>query len=970
MIIFKIYPNDLIFDGRNWLKNILVRRINFAERMFSMTQGRSFSYGDLTQGPRTNFTEDELVLELSDESAPVDPHSTPVTRDECTRPPPLSRNNSNTSNLSALSNSYNEESALSTSVHRPDDDFQEHNHSMNSPLVDRFDEPCAAKAMSHAPFDEPCEVKDYSKKKGISSRFKAKLFPGKQLPKKRVNNIKKVVKYVNSLSVNSEFIEERSVTPVFDQEEDLKTDDFIQKRNEYLNKKSCNFMDLGDEVIILDIPDSQDDHIEAAMERRQALLRHREEKKNSLKLEGILEESPQSSPKHRTLPTPEDYEDYLDAEVVQDYPELATTPAGLLPEFTGEKQSGNQCSYPSEQPEEGRHYSERLGRSVPITGSTSMVFMDEQSSPSVVAGIDLSHLEAFRSNDRMICREFLNNVYCRSSLPASSVINRARSLSDSHDSSSSHNPVSTSTLKSIKSISSYESQTYSPVDHDYSNNLAARDSIARCSIGSTSGYSSMSFDSSSTGCNKKKATLFLPTITTSLPEISLQPPTPQAPKPKPSYENDKVKYDLKAPGFRSMFLTVPGSEDDDSDKYLPGNASNGDEYGEIYSSDSSDSCSEDDDVIHKPRMLSPMSLLSSHGGLRRFGSSCDISSLGLNIPSIGTDQDDEHVFEDDDEEEESDTRLPSEFAAPCDDVQDEFLEYKASLEEQEETYFSENLAYSSSSSRVDHNQIEICNVSYKDESFQRLMNTEIKDMSKQTGLRKNVDKYENRHSSCEKYVYDSNSFNGFRNTQSGGTIHGSYENCSIFHKTNANNNLPINNLKCKIGGTGSGSFVASKLAIFEKVAENRQLKYNEQDIQSRRNLNNAFVYNMGSSSTDNLNINCSAKKWTNTYTQSIEPNTSGSTSNASRISRPQFMHHIHEPNFTAKLPVQDTLSLHFNNAIGAINGPNRGCRSPTPRIRLDRSNDGKLSCDEDDDENFNYSDSEVPFDDSNLVSFH
>lgn len=437
------------------------------------------------------------------------------------------------------------------------------------------------------------------KKKGISSRFKAKLFPGKQLPKKRVNSLKRVETYVNSLNVSIDQLEDRCVTPVFEQEEHLNADDFLRKRDEFLRQSHSDAMHGVDEIVVLDIPESQDDHLEAAMERRQALLRYREEKKNSLKLEGIQEESPQTSPKHKiTLPTPEEYEDYLDAEVEQDYPELASTP----------------CLTPSEEqglPTERDEEEESLQRTA---CSENCNCNDECASEG---------MNGFSTCSRYFDYPSLCNI--RNSAVSASAKARSRSLSDSHDCCSSGNYHGTRTLKSMRSVHSCESHT----DNQYSNSSSARESITTCSMSSTSGYSSMSFDSSSTQNTQKKATLFLPAITTSLPEISLQPPTPQAPKPKLNKDSDERINSLKYPGYRSKFLTVPGSEDDVA-RYLPGNP---DEYVDDSSSSNSNASDEEETCLQKSHNLSVFSLRSS--GLRKFDSSCDMSTVGLTLGPPG-----------------------------------------------------------------------------------------------------------------------------------------------------------------------------------------------------------------------------------------------------------------------------------------------------------------------------------------------
>ncbi|KAG7164557.1 hypothetical protein Hamer_G022656 [Homarus americanus] len=121
-----------------------------------------------------------------------------------------------------------------------------------------------------------------------------------------------------------------------------------------------------------------------------------------------------------------------------------------------------------------------------------------------------------------------------------------------------------------------------------------------------------------------ESNLFLPTSTTSLPEISIEPPTPQAPKPKDGFDREnKVKYDLRVPGYRSMFLTVPGFDDDDCDRYLPKYSFDSDDEDESSSED-------DDDVVHKPRVFASLADVAESRGLKRYGSSCDIAKFGMN----------------------------------------------------------------------------------------------------------------------------------------------------------------------------------------------------------------------------------------------------------------------------------------------------------------------------------------------------
>ncbi|MPC69802.1 hypothetical protein E2C01_064033 [Portunus trituberculatus] len=146
---------------------------------------------------------------------------------------------------------------------------------------------------------------------------------------------------------------------------------------------------------------------------------------------------------------------------------------------------------------------------------------------------------------------------------------------------------------------------------------------------SASEHSSMSISSASSSVsnvNKNRTKLFLPTSTTSLPEISVEPPTPQAPKPKDVIDREnKIKYDLLVPGYRSMFLTVPGVDDDCSDRFLP-------KYSLDSDDDDDSSSEEDDDIVHKPKVLGSLTGLAEGRGLKRYGSSCDIAKLAKGFP--------------------------------------------------------------------------------------------------------------------------------------------------------------------------------------------------------------------------------------------------------------------------------------------------------------------------------------------------
>ncbi|KAK3859622.1 hypothetical protein Pcinc_034281 [Petrolisthes cinctipes] len=180
------------------------------------------------------------------------------------------------------------------------------------------------------------------------------------------------------------------------------------------------------------------------------------------------------------------------------------------------------------------------------------------------------------------------------------------------------------------------------------NSPSASASDSRTSSTSTSERSSMSISSAASSSvsniNKNRSSLFLPTSTTSLPEISVEPPTPQAPKPKDCYDREnKVKYDLLVPGYRSMFLTVPGNEDNYSDRFLP-RYSPDDENGEDEQVE--EESSSDDDVVHKPKALAFLTGVAENRGLKRYGSSCDIDRL----TSRGMEKESTYTYDDDDDD--------------------------------------------------------------------------------------------------------------------------------------------------------------------------------------------------------------------------------------------------------------------------------------------------------------------------------
>ncbi|KAF2347026.1 hypothetical protein FHG87_022217 [Trinorchestia longiramus] len=601
------------------------------------------------------------------------------------------------------------------------------------------------------PYEKP---KVELKKKGISSRFKAKLFPAKQLPKKRVNSLKKVEKYVNSLNIHADHIENRSVTPVFEQEETLNTDDFIRKRNEFLRKSCHDSMHGVDEIVVLDIPEYQDDHLEAAMERRQALLRYREEKKNSLKLEGIQEESPQSSPQHGvTLPTPEDYEDYLDAEVVQDYPELASTPS-LSP---GETMRQSEES-PMDDLQERAHQLDEAKRS------------DDNFSQGMAAIKFCSKNLEYSS----LCSGFSNP-----SLSTSSNC-RTRSLSDSHESTNSSYPSKTNALKSMRSVHSCEGHNDAQCS---SSSSSARESITMSIMSSTSGYSTVSFDSSNGHITNKRATLFLPSATTSLPEISLQPPTPQAPKPKAGSDKGRNTKVWKIPGCRSKFLTVPGSGEEGT-RQLPGNPyEQDDDRSDTASTSSESSNSSTDDSTGNSDSLQEGETIPGRGlksgVLRRFGSSCNLSSIGFTSTSTGN------------------------MAAI--DCKNNWIRFDS--ETNEETKISKNsihrtgteFNFSNNFSAQNHLQFE-----------KNVTNDDLDNVTTERDF-------------CYGISDDSGKFKKM----------GPPSNLLRSDNLNVNDNKKIS-LQTSSSFSGTGSFVANKRALFEKVAQDEHRKFIMCEEQSKR----------------------------------------------------------------------------------------------------------------------------------------
>lgn len=272
----------------------------------------------------------------------------------------------------------------------------------------------------------------------------------------------------------------------------------------------------------------------------------------------------------------------------------------------------------------------------PLSGSASMNFMDDHSPTSNGNG-DFFHrciskyprdpprqaLGSFsvEAKNLMISELGSRDETCRN-LPETNVLNNNESMTSfathfrtscvasSIEVSGDRRPKRTTSVSSSNSASANESRNNST--------SASEHSSMSISTGSVS--------SNKSNVNKNRSNLFLPTSTTSLPEISIEPPTTQAPKPKDNFDREnKVKYDLRVPGYRSMFLTVPGFDDDDSDRYLP-------KYSFDCDNEEQSSSDDDDDVVHKPRVFASLAGVAESRGLKRYGSSCDIAKLGKNSP--------------------------------------------------------------------------------------------------------------------------------------------------------------------------------------------------------------------------------------------------------------------------------------------------------------------------------------------------
>ncbi|XP_047480620.1 uncharacterized protein LOC125033281 [Penaeus chinensis] len=559
-------------------------------------------------------------------------------------------------------------------------------------------------------------VADSRKPKGIGGRVKDRLFPNRHLPKKKkMNRAQKVEQYVDSLVVEDEH---GRVTPVFEREEDLTHDDFEQKRKDLLQRKPKNFIEGEEEIIALDFPSTSGSQMPstAAEEKRKGGPRKGGDKRTTMRLEGIEEEVIERSSvveaqtRPETILSPEGYEDYIGDALEDDYPELAgTTDASLdsqqlqIQQLQIEQQLIQQQEIEQQQIQEQEEQAfeeeqrqaqllyeeyqlQQAAPTGPLSGSESMCFMDDHSPTSngncdyyhrCVAKCPHERAKASRGGESVVtvsvvdrdpdaseiaCRTIDDdNVTCRTmpdiqevtcrTIPNSPEVTRrtfpdnaevsCRTIPEVNSGVTTNALCDNNVLNNNESMNSFATQfrtscVASGVTENVSNEKQVRTSVSsstsasaddsRNSSTSASEHSSMSISTGSvssnvSSVNRNKTRLFLPTSTTSLPEISVEPPTPQAPKPKDTFDREnKIKYDLKVPGYRSMFLTVPGFEDDDAERFLPRYSLDSDDEDDV-----EESSSEDDDVVHKPRVLSSLAGVAESRGLKRYGSSCDIS---------------------------------------------------------------------------------------------------------------------------------------------------------------------------------------------------------------------------------------------------------------------------------------------------------------------------------------------------------
>ncbi|XP_063883142.1 uncharacterized protein LOC135112587 isoform X1 [Scylla paramamosain] len=493
-------------------------------------------------------------------------------------------------------------------------------------------------------------------KKTLGGKVKDKLFPNRHLPKvKKMDRAKKVEKYVDSLVV--EDLNHRGrVTPVLPGEDRLTHEDFTRTRNRILQTRPKNFHEGAEEIITLESPPPP--------RRTEVDLRAEQgARRSEMRLEGI-DDVPQRPPvlaqdsftAPATVLSPEDYEDYIGEPVEKDYPELAgpvepprpATPVSPPPSLPPQDSFDYAPQEPvAPEPEEiPQYYSEEpppapepaplaveeTTPSGPLSGSASMNFMDDHS-PTNGNGDFYRRCVARcpRQPPRPACGSFslasssspvTTPSGCSRGLPRSPPIHLLNN-NESINSFASH--FRTSCVASSDLVSGGEKRPKRTVSVSSS---SANDS-SRNNSTSASEHSSMSISSASSSVsnvNKNRTKLFLPTSTTSLPEISVEPPTPQAPKPKDVIDREnKIKYDLLVPGYRSMFLTVPGVDDDCSDRFLP-------KYSLDSDDDDDSSSEEDDDVVHKPKVLGSLTGLAEGRGLKRYGSSCDIAKLAKGFP--------------------------------------------------------------------------------------------------------------------------------------------------------------------------------------------------------------------------------------------------------------------------------------------------------------------------------------------------
>nr|XP_045616733.1 uncharacterized protein LOC123769546 [Procambarus clarkii] len=495
---------------------------------------------------------------------------------------------------------------------------------------------------------------DSKKAKGLSGKVKDKLFPNRHLPKKKkMNRVQKVEKFVDSIMVE-DLENEGRVTPLFIGEADLTHGEFERKRQDILQSRTKNYMEGEVEVLSLDASPPSTSRLSPAQaellvsdERRKHEQKRREEKRTAMRLEGIEEEPQDRSVSHtqepppKTVLSPEEYEDYIGDAVEKDYPELAGgVDAGSSEVFQQQDQTVAQQQplleqeHPQQQPRSSEVQHQPTG---PLSGSASMNFMDEHSPTSNGNG-DFYHrcvAKLPRDPPRHASGSFSVEAnylltsaaesraeICRS-IPETSLLNNNESINRfaSHFRTSCvasinydhRDPQRTTSASSSTSASANESR----------NNSASEPSSMSISTGSVC--------SNLSNINKNRSNLFLPTSTTSLPEISIEPPTPQAPKPNDGFDREsKVKYDLRVPGYRSMFLTVPGF-DDDNDRFLP-------KYS--FDCDDEEQSSSDDDVVHKPRAFASLADMDGSRCLKRYGSSCDIAKFGLTDEAIYSHEDD------------------------------------------------------------------------------------------------------------------------------------------------------------------------------------------------------------------------------------------------------------------------------------------------------------------------------------------